>query len=341
MVTMKTFGDTRIDLQLDEQRQSETTMHNEKELPFRGHDESRESANRGNYLELLTFLAKYDPDLHYHLSTSKVFIGTSSQIQNDLISAVAEVMGEIIKEEISKAPFVALMLDETSDVSNAAQLSFVLRFVTYSGEKERFVKFEDVTGKKQAEDVAALALGFLEEHGCMDKLVAQCYDGAAVMALGLNGVQAKLKEKIPQAPFIHCYADALNLVLSQGVVKIKECRIFFSHFSGLAAFFSKSPKRTRLLDEICQKRLPRVAPTRWNFASRLVCTVFEKKDAHKDLFDYIVDHHKEFDDAAILSADGYVSNFETLGNFEFGFFLSTFAKIFAHADVLFDILQNK
>ncbi|KAJ3587858.1 hypothetical protein NHX12_011453 [Muraenolepis orangiensis] len=100
-------------------------------------------------------------------------------------------MGEIIKEEISKAPFVALMLDETSDVSNAAQLSFVLRFVTDRGVKERFVKFEDVTGKKRAEDVAALALGFLEEHGCMDKLVAQCYDGAAVMASGLNGVQAK------------------------------------------------------------------------------------------------------------------------------------------------------
>ncbi|KAJ4936913.1 hypothetical protein JOQ06_001498 [Pogonophryne albipinna] len=247
-------------------------------------------------------------------------------------------MGETIKEEISKAPFVALMLDETTDVSNAAQLSFVLRFVTDSGVKERFVKFEDVTGKKRAEDVAAMALGFLEEHGCMGKLVAQCYDGAAVMASGLNGVQAKVKEKIPQALFIHCYAHALNLVLFQGVVKIKECRIFFPHLSGLAAFFSRSPKRTQLLDEICQKRLPRVAPTRWNFASRLVCTVFEKKDALKDLFDYIVEHHEEFDDAAILSADGYLSN---LGNFEFGFFLSTFNEIFAHADVLFDILQNK
>ncbi|KAK5885982.1 hypothetical protein CesoFtcFv8_017064 [Champsocephalus esox] len=356
---MKTFGDTRIDLQLDEQRRRETIIHNEKvnknrdilkrlihcviflgkqELPFRGHDESRESANRGNYLELLTFIAEYDPDLHYHLSTSKVFIGTSSQIQNDLISAVAEVMGETIKEEISKAPFVALMLDETTDVSNAAQLSFVLRFVTDSGVKERFVKFEDVTGKKRAQDVAAMALELLEEHGCMDKLVAQCYDGAAVMASGLNGVQAKVKEKIPQALFIHCYAHALNLVLSQGVAKIKECRIFFSHLSGLAAFFSRSPKRTQLLDEICQKRLPRVAPTRWNFASRLVCTVFEKKDALKDLFDYIVEHHEDFDDAAILSADGYLSN---LGNFEFEFFLSTFNDIFAHADVLFDILQNK
>lgn len=94
----------------------------------------------------------------------------------------------------------------------------------------------------------------------------------------------------------------------------------------------------QLLDEICQKRLLRVAPTRWNFASRLVCTVFEKKDALKDLFEYIVEHHDEFEEAAIHSADGYISN---LGNFEFSFLLSTFNELFAHADVLFDLLQNK
>ncbi|KAF3844373.1 hypothetical protein F7725_007536 [Dissostichus mawsoni] len=41
---------------------------------------------------------------------------------------------QTIKEEISKAPFVALIMDETSDVSNAAQLSCVLRFVTDSGD---------------------------------------------------------------------------------------------------------------------------------------------------------------------------------------------------------------
>lgn len=167
-------------------------------MPFRGHDESTESVNRGNYLELLSFLAEYDPDLHYHLSTSKVFIDTSSQIQNDLISAVTNVMGETIKEEIRKAPFVALMLDETSDVSNTAQLSLVLHFVTDSGLKERFIRFEDVTWSKRAEDIAALAFQFLEEYGCMDKLVAQCYDGAAVMASGLNEVPSKVKEKIPR-----------------------------------------------------------------------------------------------------------------------------------------------
>lgn len=71
-VSLKTFGDTRVDLQLDEQRRNHMTAHNNKvkqnreilkrlindvtflgkqELAFRGHDGSKESENKGNYLE--------------------------------------------------------------------------------------------------------------------------------------------------------------------------------------------------------------------------------------------------------------------------------------------------
>ncbi|CAL8279828.1 unnamed protein product [Arctogadus glacialis] len=67
-----------------------------------------------------------------------------------------------------------------------------LCYVTDTGVMVRLVRFEDVTsGKRAAEDIAALIVGFLEEHECLDKVVAQCYDGAAVMSPGLNGVQAK------------------------------------------------------------------------------------------------------------------------------------------------------
>ncbi|XP_064847912.1 uncharacterized protein LOC135558090 [Oncorhynchus masou masou] len=139
MVLLKTFGDTRVDLQLNEQACRATELHNEKvkknreilkrlidcvmflgkqELSFRGHDESADSTNKGNYVELLSFLSESNTDLQYHLSTNKVFIGTSGKIQNDLIYAIAEVMGEEIKMEIKKAPFVAVMVDETTDQKN-------------------------------------------------------------------------------------------------------------------------------------------------------------------------------------------------------------------------------
>lgn len=61
---------------------------------------------------------------------------------------------------------------------------------------------------------------------------------------------------------------------------------------------------------------------RWNFASGLVCTVFEKKDALKDLFDYIVDYNDEFEDAAILVLMAIYQTWAML-NFAFYFQLLT------------------
>ena len=67
--------------------------------------------------------------------------------------------------------------------------------------------------------------------------MAQCFDGAAVMSSGLNGVQAKVKKRAPLASFIHCYAHWLKLVLTQGASKLKEYKIFFAHLNGLAVLF--------------------------------------------------------------------------------------------------------
>lgn len=59
----------------------------------------------------------------------------------------------------------------------------MLLYVTDTGVKERFVRFDDVTSGKPAEDIAALIIRFLEEHECLDKVVAQCFDGTAVMSI--------------------------------------------------------------------------------------------------------------------------------------------------------------
>ncbi len=193
-------------------------------------------------------------------------------------------MGEEIQREINKAPFVAIMVDEATDMSTAAQLALVLRYVTDTGVEERFVRFGDVTSGKWADDTAALIIRSMEEHKCLNKAVAQCFDGTAIMVSGLNGVEAKVKERAPMALFIHCYAHRLSLVLTQRALKLQECRIFFAHLSGLAALVS----RFQLLDRICQQCLPHVAPTRWQYSSRLVSIVFEKRVALKELFEHVL-----------------------------------------------------
>jgi hypothetical protein len=122
---------------------------------------------------------------------------------------------------------------------------------------ERFLGFYDVSQGRTAEELFNFLTESFQKFDLKNKLVAQTYDGAAVMAGQLNGLQSKIKSVAPQALLIHCYAHVLNLVLS------KSCN---------------SIKRTKILDLICGNRLPTSAPTRWNFTSRAVFTTHANKN---------------------------------------------------------------
>ena len=102
----------------------------------------------------------------------------------------------------------------------------------------------------------------LTELGCLNKLIAQTYDGAAVKSGELIGVQAKVKDFAPDAIFIHCLAQKLNLVLIQAALHIPKCNIFFSTLGGLSSFFTSLSKRTAVLDDMVKKTIPKLTPTR-------------------------------------------------------------------------------
>ena len=96
------------------------------EIPFRRHDESENSSNRGIYIELAYFLADFDEKMQTHLKSATVFKGLSPDIQNDLIDSVGSVILAQMKTEIQKCMYVSVLLDETSDVSCYSQLSTVI-----------------------------------------------------------------------------------------------------------------------------------------------------------------------------------------------------------------------
>ncbi|XP_048029629.1 zinc finger MYM-type protein 1 [Megalobrama amblycephala] len=263
-----------------------TSLLGRQELSFRGHDESSESSNKGNYREFTETLAKYDSVLSTQFESSTVFSGMSHTIQNDLITALAATVSDQIRDEIQDAPFFGWQVDETTDISCRAQLSVIVRYV----------------------------------------------DSA-----DLNGLQAKVKAIAPSAMFVHCYAHRLNLVLSQGAKCLPECRIFFASLSGFATFFSKSTKRTSFLESAGCSRLPRNAPTRWNFTSRIVSTVANNYDGLLQTFENII-ADTTMDDDTLDCAKGFVRKLE---DFEFVFMLYTYEQIFSETDVVFDIVQQR
>lgn len=65
------------------------------ELPFRGHDEKNGSLNKGNYVETLNLLKRWDHTLNEHLESATVFRGTSSDVQNEVIGVISDIVEEI------------------------------------------------------------------------------------------------------------------------------------------------------------------------------------------------------------------------------------------------------
>lgn len=259
VLKVSVFGKTRIEHAIDKQIEVSHRQHNElvdknrnilkrlidvvcflgqHELGFRGHDETTTSANRGNFQDLVSLIAKYDICLKNHLEQSNVFRGTSNRIQNDLISAAATIILNRIKSEIKLARFIAIVLDETTDVTNFSQVSVVIRYVKMNGSvQERFLGFQNVTEDRTANALYKIVLNIIKDIEADNKLIAQSYDGAAVMAGHLGGLQAKVRETFSSALFVHCFAHKLNLILSQSINHIKECKVFFATLSGMATFF--------------------------------------------------------------------------------------------------------
>jgi hypothetical protein len=136
-----------------------------------------------------------------------------------------------------------------------------------------FLGFSDVSADGTASALAERVIDCVVQYGFGSNIVAQTYGGAAVISGELNGLQTKVRDKFPNAMFIHCTAHKLNLVLSQSVSSIKECNVFFKTLNSFSSFFSASSKRTHCLDQQVKKRFPKVAPTRWNYNSRLVDSI--------------------------------------------------------------------
>ena len=185
------------------------------ELAFRENDESAISFNRGNYVELIYAFAENDERISCHFETSKVFSGLSNRIQNGIIEAVAEVIRTDIRKNINKASFVAVEVDETTNVTRKAQISVIFGYVCKASYivKKAFLGFDDVSDDRRASATVQYVLGILQKFISVEKLATQTYDGASVMSSELNGVQAKIKEDVPEAMFLHCYAHKLNLML--------------------------------------------------------------------------------------------------------------------------------
>ncbi|XP_050141174.1 uncharacterized protein LOC126617178 [Malus sylvestris] len=226
-------------------------------LPFRGHDESFKSSNRGNYLEIMQFLADYNDKVRKVVfeNAPKNLKYTSSDIQKDLVRACAiETIGAITKD--MEGTFFSLLVDGSRDSSTKEQMAVVLRYVNKEGEViAMFLGVQHVSSTTSSSLEEAIERLFASTNLSMSKLRGQGYDGASNMKGELNGLKAKILNKYPQAFYVHYFAHQLQLALIAVAKGIEGVAIFFNNASILVNTIGSSCKRR---DAFREKQLEQI-----------------------------------------------------------------------------------
>ncbi|KAM4100214.1 hypothetical protein ACB094_05G051500 [Castanea mollissima] len=200
---------------------------------FRSHDESKDSNNQGNFLELLQFFAKHKEEI------DKVVLKNAPEnhqmifpyIQKEIANAAAvETINAIVKD-IEDSLF-AIIVDESRDMSTKEQLAIALSYVDKLGHVN-----EHFLGIAHVNNIAAMTLNsaieeiFNKHSLSISRLWGQSYNGESNMRDELNGLKTLILKDNSSAYYVHYFAHQLQLTL----VAIAKNHIQIATFFNLVA----------------------------------------------------------------------------------------------------------
>ncbi|QHO57597.1 Zinc finger MYM-type protein [Arachis hypogaea] len=98
-------------------------------LAFRGDDESHNSNNQGNFLELLDFLAQHNTEIDCVFKNARGNLKlVAPKIQKDIVKAAASETTKVIIDDLGDDLF-AVLVDEAQDISVKEKMAICLRYV--------------------------------------------------------------------------------------------------------------------------------------------------------------------------------------------------------------------
>ncbi|KAH7670424.1 Ribonuclease H-like protein [Dioscorea alata] len=226
-------------------------------LPFRGNDESSNSLNKGNFLELLEWYSLRNEEVWKTVNQNAPGNNqlTSPKIQKELANAYATEIEHVIIDDIGDSYF-SLMIDEARDASVKQQMGVVLRYVNKNGHViERFLALVHVPDTSAISLKNAIDCLFAKHKLSLSRLRGQGYDGASNMRGEFNGLKALILRENPYTRYVHCFAHQLQLVI---VVVAKDNRIvsdFFQYVNMIVNATGASCKRRDQLRQHHHDRL--------------------------------------------------------------------------------------
>ncbi|KAH9769035.1 TTF-type domain-containing protein [Citrus sinensis] len=311
---------------------------------FRGHDESINSRNRGNFIELIKHSAECSKEIAQVILENAPSYAkyTSSDIQKELLNILANKVRNKIRRELGDGKF-CILVDEALDESDKEQMAIILRYVDCDGYiRERFFEVVNVM------ETTTVTL---------KKEIWQGYDGASNMRGAWNGLQALFLKDCPYAYYIHCFAHQLQLALVAASNDVPDVWLFFSTLGSIVNVLTSSAKRLYELKSVWEAEiidliasgevqtgtganqihtLQRPGATRWSSHFRSVSRLLDLFSVVRKVLGKLVEC--EPNNSIRGEAKGAC---ESMISFKFVFILHLLNKVLGVSDLLCQALQVK
>ena len=224
-----------------------------------------------NLIQLLQLRADHEDNARIHNWLAKATRKyTSHENQNEMLNIMAQQVQRKILDDINQSPFITIMVDEATDISNKDQLTFVIRSVNENFDvSEDFLGMYNLLSTTLSGIVAAITDALLRFQLPFSKIRGQCYDGCSTMAGKKGGVAAKIREREPKALFTHCYGHALNLSVNDTIKQSSVMKDCLDTCFELVKLIKFHPKREAILNLIKEEvasdatSIRTICPTRW------------------------------------------------------------------------------
>ncbi|XP_042035000.1 zinc finger MYM-type protein 1-like [Salvia splendens] len=311
-------------------------------LPFRGHDESEESLNQGNFLEFLKVISSCNEEIASVVlkNAPDNLKLTSPDIQRDIINAFAVETTKAIVHDM-RSEFFSILVDECRDVSVKEQMGVVVRYVDKNGcVIERFLGVVHVSDTTATSLEKALDYLLSTYDLSISSLRDQGYDGASNMRGEFNGLKSLILKRNSSAYYVHKIVGS-----------------FYNSISRLCNTVGGSCKRRDILrekqreniikeiasDEISTGRglnqempLKRSGDTRWSSHYGTLVNLIHLYSSIVDVLEYVGENGH--DDSIRAEADDVL---EIINSFEFVFVLHLMKQILGITHELSQVLQKK
>jgi hypothetical protein len=304
-------------------------------ISLRGQKEpTQEEYPRIHSTSPVNLTAVLDSELKSHCDSIPLFMGTSKAIRNELLQCIVLLIRDEIVKEMNKSTYVALVVDDTTDVSSTAKMATVFRYLDCAGNVcERFWGFckpKEINSDSITDILKKdlnVVLGMKQA-----KLIAQCFEFASLNREKMNDVQTKIKESYPNAHFIHCQCQELNLVMQRVCAINDKTNAFFANLNTLPMFFLESPDRRVVLDS----SVSNASVIQWNSLRKTIDVVYEQQNALYDCFCKL--QSTNYNSATLSGASDFIRMLEDR---EFCNWLYLFYKVMPHVDTFYRCMHEK